>query len=521
MSEQVLNEALADLKRDLGTLRDTSDGIQERQMDTTRTLLDHTSRTLLVFLFALSVAWAAAAQTVPLRLEQVATGLDRPLFLTAPSGDLSRLFILERAGLVRIVKNGTLLSTPFIDPRETEPGAITTAGEEGLLGMAFHPNYAVNGLFYLSYTSRDPGLKSKLVQYKVSDDPDRADNASRTLIYEVAQPTSTHNGGCVAFGPDGYLYFSMGDGGGQFDLLRNAQNIENPYGSILRFDVDTPGELTVYSVPLTNPFVDTPNAVTLIWAYGLRNPWRFSFDRLTGDLWIGDVGQNRREEINFQPASSHGGENYGWNRFEGMECFTRVGETGAQAQQRCADAQAGIVFPVHDYTHDVGISVTGGYVYRGGRIPWLRGTYFFADFAGAGSGPRIWSFRPDKGAPTEFSERTDELTQDGAILINSIASFGEDADGEIYVLDFTSGAIHRMIPETANTDVDANGLNDALDIQLVINAVLGIDVGGLDTDVNDDGSDNALDIQLVINGALAKRVESPATQNDISSKHQS
>jgi glucose/arabinose dehydrogenase len=297
---------------------------------------------------------------LPTGIEVVAMGLSSPVHLTAPPDDVERVFIVERPGRIRVVRNGTLLGAPFLDLT----GVVLSGGEQGLLSLAFHPDYATNGHFFVNYTDLDG--HTRVERYTVTAAPDVADPASDLTILSVEQPFSNHNGGQVAFGPDGMLYIGMGDGGGEGgDPLRHGQNRATLLGSLLRIDVDA---ASPYAIPPDNPFVADPSAAPETWAYGLRNPWRFSFDRHTGDLYIGDVGQDSREEISFQPAASPGGENYGWKVMEGTACFS----------PRNGCSQAGLVPPVLDYTHADGCSVTGGFVYRGVE-PTLAGRYFFAD----------------------------------------------------------------------------------------------------------------------------------------------
>ena len=370
-------------------------------------------------------AGSAGAQQLATTL--VASGFSAPTFVTSPPGDASRLFVVEQAGRIRIVANGQVLATPFldIDPK------VQSGGEQGLFSMAFHPAYPADPRFWVSYTGN--GGPSILEQYVVSANPDVADAASGTIVYgPLPQPQANHNGGQIQFGPDGFLYFGLGDGGGANDSGTghapggNAQSPTTDLGKMLRIDVDNPS-----TAPASNPFATPTDGVNdLIWAFGLRNPWRFSFDRATGDLWIGDVGQGAWEEVDFQPASSAGGENYGWRCMEGAHC---TGLTG------CTCNDPALVLPVHEYSHASGCSITGGYVYRGSAIPGLGGTYFFADYCSA----RIWSFRYVNGQVTEFVERTADLDPPGALAIGNVSSFGQDADGELYVVD-QGGEIYRI-----------------------------------------------------------------------------
>ena len=351
------------------------------------------------------------------RLQQVVIGLSTPLYLTAPADD-PRLFIVEKTGGIRIVKDGILLPTPFLDLA----AKVSAGGEQGLLGLAFDPEYATNGRFVVHYT--DLAGNTVLSRFLVSADPDRADAASEQLILAAAQPAANHNGGQVAFGPDGLLYLGLGDGGGSGDPEDRGQSLADLLGSILRIDLRTGDP---YTVPADNPFVGNPNARPEIWSYGLRNPWRFSFDRETGDLYIADVGQNHLEEIDIStPADGAGrGANYGWSIMEGSECFGGVG---------CD--QTGLTLPVFEYSHQEGCSVTGGYVYRGASIPSLQGHYFYADFCQGW----VRSFRYAGGTLTDEAQWP-TLSPGGPVL-----SFGEDAAGELYVLQ-ASGGVFKVVPE--------------------------------------------------------------------------
>lgn len=428
----------------------------------------------------------------PLRLEVVGEGLPQALFATAPPGDRERVFAVEKnTGRVRILRDGATVPEPFVDI-----GArISTQGERGLLGMAFHPEYGSNGYFFLSYTNA--GGDSVLSRWEVSAaDPDAADADSEVILFTIPQPRSNHNGGMIAFGPDGYLYFGVGDGGGGGDPFANGQNLATPLGAILRIDVDESSAAGPYTVPADNPFVATAGADPRIWAYGLRNPWRFSFDRLTGDLYIADVGQDLVEWVHVQRVDSPGGENYGWPVFEGDLCF--------DDNPLCASPEL-FVAPVFVYERDFGRSITGGYVYRGGRIPWLRGTYFYGDFVTS----RVASFRFD-GAhgpqATNQIEWTAALNTGLSPSLGNITSFGEDGRGELLIADFGNGRVLRVVPDTVPEDVTASGRVDAVDVQFVINAALGLDTGGRRTDIDGDGAVTAVDVQLVINAALRSPV---------------
>jgi glucose/arabinose dehydrogenase len=334
-----------------------------------------------------------------LDVEPVVSGLEQPVYVTHAGDD--RLFVVEQPGQVRVIANGELLDTPFLD---IVPLVNSNGFEQGLLSIAFHPNYATNGEFFVNYT-RQPDGATIIARYRVSSDPNVADPNSAEVLLTIPQPERNHNGGLVKFGPDGYLYIGMGDGGGAGDrhgTIGNGQDPNALLGKLLRMNVET-GEVS-------------------IWAMGLRNPWRFSFDRATGDLYIADVGQGDYEEINFQPASSAGGENYGWRIMEGAHCFDPG--TGCD--------QTGLVLPVAEYNHAFGCSVTGGYVYRGSAYPWLNGVYVFADYCTG----IVWSLARDASGAWDMQRRMD--------VSFTVSSFGEDLAGELYLTGHTDGTVYRL-----------------------------------------------------------------------------
>jgi glucose/arabinose dehydrogenase len=346
-----------------------------------------------------------------LSLEPVASGLSGGLYLTAPAND-PRLFIVEQPGRIRIVKNGELLPTPFLDIRTL----VSSGGERGLLSVAFHPDYAANGFFFVNYTNRQGD--THIARYKVSDDPDRADPASAKLLLAIDQPFPNHNGGLNLFGPDGMLYIGMGDGGSGGDPQRNGQNRLSLLGKMLRIDVNNGDP---YAIPADNPFVNQDDTRPEIWALGLRNPWRFAFDRAAELLYIADVGQGEWEEVNVVSTKA-AGLNYGWNIMEGPECYSR---------SSCD--MNGLTLPAYAYDHTEGCSITGGFIYRGSRIPAIAGHYFFADYCQGW----VRSFKYENSAITD---RREWALDD----IGRIVSFGEDSAGELYVLS-EGGAVYQIV----------------------------------------------------------------------------
>ncbi len=386
--------------------------LDTNEVTAARTWRLHIEPTVETFAFTVYVSTELALPAPSLAAVRVASGLSQPVYLTAPAGD-SRLFVVEQTGRIRIIQDGEVLEQPFLNLS----GRISSGGERGLLSMAFHPNYATNGFFYVNFTGSDGA--TEIERFSVSDsNPNQANASSAYRILRVAQPESNHNGGLITFGPDGMLYIGMGDGGGGGDPYGNGQNLETLHGAMLRIDVDGGAP---YAIPAGNPFVGTAGARPEIWAYGLRNPWRFSFDSTAGLLYIGDVGQSLREEINIVSASQ-AGVNYGWNTMEGTTCYSP--RTGCD--------QMGLTLPVYEYPTSDGCAVTGGYVYRGSAMPELRGTYIYADYCSG----QVSSFRYTDGT---ISEHTDWNL--GSVGL--IASFGEDAAGELYIID-RGGSVYRL-----------------------------------------------------------------------------
>ncbi len=365
------------------------------------------------FMAANTSSLPAHAATVPrIGLHSLATDLTDPVYVT-PAGDRSgRLFVVEQAGTIRIIQNGRLLPAPFLDIRSR----VISGGELGLLSVAFHPGYASNGRFFVNYTANGTGLRTVIAEYRTSAaDPNVADPTERVIL-EIGQPFRNHNGGLNLFGPDGMLYIGMGDGGSAGDPFNNGQRLDTLLGKLLRIDVD--GE-SPYRVPRDNPFVGRRGARGEIWAYGLRNPWRFSFDRATGRLLLADVGQHKWEEIHLIEK----GQNYGWNIMEGWHCFNPP--TGCR--------KAGLRLPIAEYDHAQGCSITGGYVYRGSRLPDLRGRYLFGDYCSG----RLWVLTEGRGGRWRMTQLLSTGLQ--------ISSFGQDQEGELYVVDHRGG-IYRIGP---------------------------------------------------------------------------
>jgi glucose/arabinose dehydrogenase len=382
--------------------------------------------------FALGPAAFAAAPWPGIALARVASGFSNPTQVTSAHDGTDRLFVVEQAGRVRIVKDGAVLPTPFLDVSNR----VSCCGERGLLSIVFPPGAGPKSGFYAYYTnaSGDPTISRFVV---VPSSPDVADASSEQVLLTVPHPgQANHNGGQLAFGPDGYLYAGVGDGGGAGDTNNNAQNLGSLLGKILRMDVV--GQAT-YAIPPSNPFAGSSSSSPRpeIWAYGLRNPWRFSFDRKTGDLFIGDVGQDAWEEVDVQSAGDKGGENYGWHITEGNHCFNPA--TGCSF--------SGIVPPVAEYSHASGCSITGGFVYRGLDFARLAGIYFYADYCSG----RVWGLRRNA-----TGWETQELLKPGF----AFTSFGESDAGEVYAVDGTSGTLYRL--------VDADGPLSVLTVPVVV-----------------------------------------------------
>jgi glucose/arabinose dehydrogenase len=344
-------------------------------------------------------------------LRQVAMGLHLPLYV-ADAGDVEgRLYVVEQRGRIMVVEGGTVRPAPFLDISDR----ITSGGEQGLLSVAFPPDYVQSGRFFVDYTNLDGD--TVLERFARGADGTAADVGSGTAILTIKQPASNHNGGLVLFGPDGMLYVGMGDGGGSSETSQMGDTL---LGKMLRLDVRGDG----YAVPSDNPFVGDPSVSDEIWALGLRNPWRFSFDRQTGDLWIGDVGAARWEEVDFQPAASHGGENFGWPRMEGPDCGSGACDPSAY------------VLPVTAYRHSDGnCVVTGGYVYRGSAVPELDGWYLYGDYCSG----HVWALR---AADAASGTAVPQPVLDSRL---TLSSFGQDRNGELYLTDLSGGGVYQVV----------------------------------------------------------------------------
>ncbi|HHO54806.1 MAG TPA: glucose dehydrogenase [Trueperaceae bacterium] len=367
---------------------------------------------LLVLLLSSASCSQEQKQETGVVFSEFAKGFSQPVGLFHAGDRSGRLFVLEQAGIIKLIKDGKVQARAFLDIRDI----VGSGGERGLLGLAFHPKFEYNGYFFVNYT--DKKGNTTIARYKVSNDNNIADNKSQKIIMTIKQPYSNHNGGNIAFGPDGYLYIGTGDGGSGGDPEGNGQSIASLLGKILRIDIDN---AEPYSIPDTNPYKysKAANVKREIWAIGLRNPWRFSFDSKTGDLYIADVGQNKYEEVNFQTKNSTGGENYGWNTMEGLHCYN--------ASSCNQDA---LVMPILEYEHNKegGFSITGGYVYHG-SVQTLQNKYIFADYVSG----NIWQAENKNGWQKTLIAKTNY----------SISSFGQDENGELYIVNH-KGIIYKI-----------------------------------------------------------------------------
>lgn len=404
---------------------------------------------LFLILFLVLAFGSARSQESPLAniIVPFAAGINKPVCITN-AGD-SRLFVIDQAGYIRIIDTGgNIYPVPFLDIHDR----VTYGGEQGLLGVAFHPQYSSNGYFYVNYTGE--GDSTHISRFAISSgNPDIADPSSEIKLMTIFQPFTNHNGGDLCFGPDGYLYIGLGDGGSAGDPGNRAQNPMEYLGKMLRIDVN---QGNPYSIPPSNPFYNSLSTLGEIWALGLRNPWRFSFDRLTGDLWIGDVGQSTFEEIDYQLSASAGGENYGWRCYEGNQEYNSSGCPGSSA----------FTFPVYTYLHGPECSVTGGYVYRGSSSSPFYGYYIFADYCS----DRIMTLHNVAG---------DWVEEDfGQFPGNNFSTFGEDASGQLYVAGLTSGTIYRVL-ENSTGIIGKNNLSGLKIIQNPYSGKIRIETGSI------------------------------------------
>lgn len=433
----------------------------------------------IVAVFMLVTAGSAIGGGAPPTTIRVASELANPVFATHAPGDLQRIFIVEQAGRIKILRNGQLLASAFLN---VDP-ISSFFQEEGLLGLAFHPDYASNGKFFIYYIDNLGDIV--VARYTVSADPDIADtNAEIVLRIDHPPDTRTHHGGWISFGPYGYLYIAVGDGGGFNVLPENAQDItENLMGKVLRINVDAddfPADANRnYAIPPDNPFVGIEGDDE-IWAYGLRNPWRCAFDSDSGDLYIADVGHSAWEEINYESAGSPGGNNYGWKCMEGMHCTTYGG---------CTCPSDDLTPPIHEYDSSPlsPRSITGGEVYRACAIPELVGTYFYADYYSN----EIWSFRYSGGV-TDLQNRTAAFAPSAPLSIRTISSFGKDAAGELYICDHGGGELFKIIPGDPIAITSADPPAGAIDARRPFNPDDSVPVGWQEILMTFDGSVNCL-----------------------------
>jgi len=374
----------------------------------------------------------------------IADGYKKPVFITSYPNNAKLLYIVEQAGLIKIINDGKKLSRPFFDINKRVVNPNRPGDERGLLGFAFHPNHTNNGKFYINYMDNDGNT---IISEFSTNSELRADHKSERIILKLKQPYGNHNGGDIQFGPDGYLYISIGDGGKAGDPLNAGQDLSSLFGKIIRIDI----EQKPYGIPKSNPFFGQKDKREEIWAWGLRNVWRFSFDKQTGDKYLADVGQNKWEEVNFEPASSKGGLNYGWRIMEANHCY--------DPKENCPTE--GLIKPIIEYPNDAnhpafafriieelsfsetdveGCSVTGGYVYRGQKIKSMQGQYIFGDYCSG----NIWTLKVVNGKAINFKNRTEEINIGGGEFTTYISSFGQDSDGEIYIIDY-NGGIYKLI----------------------------------------------------------------------------
>ncbi len=434
----------------------------------------------------------AFAGVTPIKPKQIVTGLSLPTTIASVPGDTTRLFVVEKRGAIRIIDltttPPTLLTTPFLDIDPLVSGSQTVGDEQGMLGLVFDPDYATNGQFYVYYTAATSPATEKLARYQVSSNPNVA-LTTGVIMMTWADPYTNHNGGCIQFKPGTRnLYMGTGDGGSSNDPGNVAQNLLSPLGKMHRITPTVGGVAPYYTIPAGNPFAGgSTTADDTIWAYGLRNPWRWCFDRLNGDQYIADVGQNAVEEVNYEPSNSVGGRNYGWRCTEGTSC---TGLTG------CTCNGTTLTAPVRTYAHNAagGYSITGGYVYRGCAMPDMQGIYFYADYGTNNS----WSMKMVNGVVTEFVTRNSELQVAlGGQTVNQISAFGEDANGEMYIADL-GGQIYKIVPATGEVtcgpplnpaDLNRDGFVDGVDLTTLLSCWGPFTCGDINLDAYTDGAD--------------------------------
>lgn len=379
-------------------------------------------------------------QSATLSSKLIADGFKKPIFVTSHPEDASLLYVVEQGGRIKIINNGKAAVTPFLDIDKRVVNPNRPGDERGLLGFAFHPNHAKNGKFYVNYMNNDG--YTVVSEFSVKSKK-KADHTSERILFDLEQPYRNHNGGHMEFGPDGYLYISIGDGGKAGDPLNAGQDLNTLFGKVIRIDVNT----HPYGIPESNPYYGQKDKRGEVWAWGFRNVWRFSFDRKTGDIYYGDVGQNKWEEVNYEPAGSPGGVNYGWRLMEASHCYN--------PKNNCL--KDGLTMPIVEYPNDAnymvvlgggsqadaeGCSVTGGYVYRGKEITGLQGYYLFGDYCSG----NIWTFKVLNGKAVEFENRTEEINLANGAFTTYISSFGEDANGELYIVEY-NGGIYKLIQD--------------------------------------------------------------------------
>jgi len=376
-----------------------------------------------------------------MQVQKITDLLDKPIYVTSIMLDSELIFIVEQDGIIKLINNSELNKNPFLDITDRVQAPFYPGDERGLLGFALDPNFKDNGFFYVNYVNKD----NNSVISRFSSNNLIGNNESENYILELDQPYSNHNGGHLAFGPDNYLYISLGDGGSAGDPDKRSQNLNSLLGKILRIKIDK----NLYDIPIDNPFYKSENARKEVWHYGLRNVWRFSFDKLNGDMYLGDVGQSNWEEVNYQP-SSKGGINYGWNIMEGKHCFDEESSCDSLLYEQ----------PIYDYPNNAnymktligvgqpntdGCSITGGYVYRGESIPQLYGKYIFGDYCTG----KVWSFKNNDGIITDFQNHTLEILESIDKKSFYLSSFGEGYDGELFVIDY-NGSLYKIIPSKNN-----------------------------------------------------------------------